>query len=76
MAVKDQEDQKENIMTAREKREVKELLQQAADLAVAGMGLDPSWPIWRRRMFWDSLDPQIRAFQDRVTALVGGCVAL
>jgi len=63
-------------MTAKEKREVKELLQQAADLAVARMKLDPSWPTWEKRIFWDNLDPQIRAFQDRVKMLVGGCVAL
>lgn len=63
-------------MNAKEKRETKELLQLAADLAVARMRLDPSWPIWEKKLFWDDLEPKIRAFQERVSALVGGRVAL
>lgn len=67
-------------MNAKEKQEVKELLELAADLAIARMRprlLDkPHWATWEICLLDKQLDPQIEAYQARVKALTGFYVTL
>lgn len=65
------QDQKENIMTAKEKAQVKELLELASDLSFAQTKLNKSWPDWEKRLFWTNLMPQIDAYKTQVKELIG-----
>jgi len=63
-------------MTNQERREIVSLLELAADLAHARGQLDPAWPAWRKRLFWQDLEPKIQSYKARVKTLTGSYVAL
>jgi hypothetical protein len=63
-------------MNAKEKREVKELLELAADLSFAKSKLNPDWPVWRKQEFWKELDPAIADYKARAKSLTGSYVTL
>jgi len=63
-------------MTNKERREVVYLLELAADLAHAKSKLDPNWPTWQKRIFWDDLQPKIDAYKARAKELTGAYIIL
>ncbi len=63
-------------MTNAERKEVKALLELAADLASHKARLDPDWPAWRKKEFWAEIDPHIKDYKDRARKLTGAYVIL
>lgn len=63
-------------MTKTEQREVRELLELAADIAYHKSTLDPDWTNWRKQLFWKEFDPVVTEYKARVKALTGFYVAV
>ena len=59
-----------------QKVQLRDLLDHAAAIAVHKTKLDPTWPMWRKRLFWSELDPAIAELQERCKAITGRHCAL
>jgi hypothetical protein len=64
------------MITKAERKEIKDLLELAADLATHRATFDPDWPNWRKVLFWDDFTPRLKAYKERAHKLTGAYVIL